>query len=149
MISAMSGTFQAPRSSNTKPRCVSCEQTKHPHFPEIKRKCFTPRPNQIKMVSRIPSASSLALQVPVPSVYPAGTRRNNNVFTTSIRRRVDVVKTLSLCHYCVMCPLGYRTRTLSPLGRSVDKHLELIHLMSSYQYRESHCGDQTVVIYLL
>ena len=22
------------------------------------------------------------------------------------RRRVDVVKTLSLCHYCVMCPLG-------------------------------------------
>ena len=41
--------------------------------------------------------------------YPAGTRRNNNVFTTSTRRRrrrVDVVKTLSLRHYCVMCPLG-------------------------------------------
>ena len=43
------------------------------------------------------------------SYYPAGTRRNNNVFTTSTRRRrrrVDVVKTLSLRHYCVMCPLG-------------------------------------------
>ena len=38
---------------------------------------------------------------------PAGTRRNNNVFTTSTRRRVDVVMTLSLRHYCVMCPLGY------------------------------------------
>ena len=41
--------------------------------------------------------------------HPAGTRRNNNVFTTSTRRRrrrVDVVKTLSLRHYCVMCPLG-------------------------------------------
>ena len=40
--------------------------------------------------------------------FPAGTRRNNNVFTTSTRRRrrVDVVKTLSLRHYCVMCPLG-------------------------------------------
>ena len=37
---------------------------------------------------------------------PAGTRRNNNVFTTSTRRRVDVVKTLSLRNYCVMCPLG-------------------------------------------
>ena len=40
---------------------------------------------------------------------PAGTRRNNNVFTTSIprrRRRVDVLKTLSLRHYCVMYPLG-------------------------------------------
>ena len=40
---------------------------------------------------------------------PAGTRRNNDVFTTSTRRRrrrVDVVKTLSLRHYCVMCPLG-------------------------------------------
>ena len=39
----------------------------------------------------------------------AGTRRNNNVSTTSTRRRrrrVDVVKTLSLRHYCVMCPLG-------------------------------------------
>ena len=42
--------------------------------------------------------------------FSAGTRRNNNVFTTSTRRRrrrVDVVKTLSLRHYCVMCPLGY------------------------------------------
>ena len=39
---------------------------------------------------------------------PAGTQRNN-AFTTSTRRRrcrVDVVKTLSLRHYCVMCPLG-------------------------------------------
>ena len=39
----------------------------------------------------------------------AGTRRNNNVFTKSTRRRrrrVDVVKTLSVRHYCVMCPLG-------------------------------------------
>ena len=42
-------------------------------------------------------------------ISPAGTRRNDNVFTTSTRRRrrrVDVVKTLSLHHYCVMCPLG-------------------------------------------
>ena len=34
---------------------------------------------------------------------------NNNVFMTSKRRRrrrFDVMKTLSLRHYCVMCPLG-------------------------------------------
>ena len=40
---------------------------------------------------------------------PAGTRRNDNVFITSKRhrrRRFDVMKTLSLRHYCVMCPLG-------------------------------------------
>ena len=40
---------------------------------------------------------------------PADTRRNNNVFITSKRRRrrrFDVMKTLSLRHYCVMCPLG-------------------------------------------
>ena len=40
---------------------------------------------------------------------PAGTRRNNNVFITSKRcrrRRFDVMKTLSLRHYCVMCPFG-------------------------------------------
>ena len=56
--------------------------------------------------------------------YPAGTRRNNNVFITSTRhrrRRVDVVKTLSFRHYCVMCPLGsgafmYR-RTVSSLAQ--------------------------------
>ena len=42
-------------------------------------------------------------------VFPAGTQRNNNVFITSKRRRrrrFDVMKTLSLRHYCVMCPLG-------------------------------------------
>ena len=40
---------------------------------------------------------------------PAGTQRNNNVFITSKRRRrrrLDVMKTLSFRHYCVMCPLG-------------------------------------------
>ena len=40
---------------------------------------------------------------------PAGTRRDNNVFTTSTRRRrrrVEVVNTLSLRHYRIMCPLG-------------------------------------------
>ena len=40
---------------------------------------------------------------------PAGTRRNSNVFITSKRRRrrrFDVLKTLSLRHYYVMCPLG-------------------------------------------
>ena len=51
---------------------------------------------------------------------PVGTRRNNNVFTMSTRRRwrrVDVVKTLSLRHYRVMCPLG---STLMVQGR--QKH---------------------------
>ena len=41
--------------------------------------------------------------------FPAGTQRNNNVFITSKRRRrrrFDVMKTLSLRHYCVMCPLS-------------------------------------------
>ena len=40
---------------------------------------------------------------------PVGTGRNNNVFITSKRRRrrsFDEMKTLSLRHYCVMCPLG-------------------------------------------
>ena len=39
----------------------------------------------------------------------AGTRRNDNVFITfkwRRRLRFDVMKTLSLHHYCVMCPLG-------------------------------------------
>ena len=39
-----------------------------------------------------------------------GTRFNNNVFITSKRRRrrrFDVMKTLSLRHYFVMCPMGY------------------------------------------
>ena len=42
---------------------------------------------------------------------PVGTRRNDNVFITSKRRRrrrFDVMKTFSLRHYCVMCPLGLR-----------------------------------------
>ena len=42
---------------------------------------------------------------------PAGTWHNNNVFITSKRRRrrrLDVMKMLSLRHYCVMCPLGRR-----------------------------------------
>ena len=45
---------------------------------------------------------------PTSEVTPVtvGTRRNNNVFITSKRRRLDVMKTLSLRHYCVMCPLG-------------------------------------------
>ena len=41
---------------------------------------------------------------------PAATRRNNNVFITSKRRRrrrFDVMKTLLLRHYCVMCPVEY------------------------------------------
>ena len=45
-----------------------------------------------------------------PILFPAGTRRNNNVFITSKRRRrrrCDVMKRLSLRHYCAMCPLGY------------------------------------------
>ena len=52
--------------------------------------------------------------------YPAGTRRNNNVFTTSTRRRrrrVDVVKTLSLRHYCFMSSLGYNHFFQFPLDR--------------------------------
>ena len=53
---------------------------------------------------------------------PAGTRRNNNVFTTSTRRRVDVVKTLSLRHYCVMCPLG-RVGFVTTISFSVFRHL--------------------------
>ena len=54
-----------------------------------------------------------------PKNVPAGTRRNNNVFTTSTRRRrrrVDVVKTLSLRHYCVMCPLGISNTSWSVCG---------------------------------
>ena len=38
-----------------------------------------------------------------------GTRRKNNVFITSTRRRwrrFDVMKTSWLLHYCFMCPLG-------------------------------------------
>ena len=40
---------------------------------------------------------------------PAGTRRNDNAFTTPKRRRrcrFDVMKTPSLRHYCVMCSYG-------------------------------------------
>ena len=49
---------------------------------------------------------------------PAGTRRNNNVFITSKRRRwcrFDVMKTLSLRHYCNMCPLGYHRSRIDKL----------------------------------
>ena len=67
---------------------------------------------------------------------PAGTRRNNNVFTTSTRRRrrrVDVVKTLSLRHYCIMCPLGicHRTR-LSKRCRKNELFRMRTHQCSSW-----------------
>ena len=54
---------------------------------------------------------------------PAGTRHKNNVFITSKRRRwrrFGVMKTLSLRHYCVMCPL---VRT-----HKVWRVLKLLHL---------------------
>ena len=57
-------------------------------------------------------ASGFVLKVPLTKYKKSKIRRNNNVITTSTRRRrrrVDVVKTLSLRHYCVMCPLGRLT----------------------------------------
>ena len=54
--------------------------------------------------------------------YYSNPRRNNNVFTTPTplrRRRVDVVKTLYLRHYCVMCPLG----TIKPVSWRVHNVL--------------------------
>ena len=56
---------------------------------------------------------SLELVLTINGANPAGTRRNNNVFTTTTRRRrrrVDVVKTLPLRLYCVMCLLGSQHR---------------------------------------
>ena len=53
--------------------------------------------------------SKIEAEMPVKKDVQAGMQRNNNVFTTSTRRRRrrdDVMKTLSLCHFCVMCPLG-------------------------------------------
>ena len=52
------------------------------------------------------------------ALFSVATRRNNNVFITSKRRRrrrFDVMKTLSLRHYCVMCPLGLSFLLSSPL----------------------------------
>ena len=48
-------------------------------------------------------------RLPTPSNHPAGTWCNNNVFITykrRRRRRFDAMKTLSLRHYCVICPLA-------------------------------------------
>ena len=62
--------------------------------------------------------------------FPAGSRCNNNVFIMSKRRhrrRFDVMKTLSLRHYCVMCPLGCHA-TGGHLSRE----------MSFYLYRDFH-----------
>ena len=66
----------------------------------------------------------------LPGLYPADTRRNDNVFTTSTRRRrrrVDVVKTLSLRHYCVMCPLGRfaLVKSISICGNLIGMWLSL------------------------
>ena len=63
------------------------------------------------------SAAPFTLSCLVPGSSPAGTRRNNNVLITSKlrrRRRFDIMKTLSLRHFCVMCPLGP-----SPLQHSI------------------------------
>ena len=73
--------------------------------------------------------------------YPAGTRRNNNVFTTSTRRRrrrVDVVKTLSLRHYCVMCPLGSHGSCVS--------HIVALALYS-VRYVEENDNDYGWILY--
>ena len=55
---------------------------------------------------------------------PAGTRRNNSVSITSKRRhwrRFDVMKALSLRHYCVMCPLDSgRCREWSEIELTID-----------------------------
>ena len=71
----------------------------------------------------------------------AGTRRNYNVFITSKRRRrrrFDVMKTLSLRHYCVMCPLGLVSTEKIPTrnaGGLFNDHLsERMRVISLYLY---------------
>ena len=68
---------------------------------------------------------------------PAGTRRNNNVFTTSARRRrrrVDVVKTLSLRHYCVICPLGsWKSTWQLPVPVSGENSIKMMTFAFLYQ----------------
>ena len=62
----------------------------------------------------------LKMQLQICQHCPAGTRRNNNAFITSKRRRrrrFDVMKTLSLRYYCVMCPLGGSSYDLAPTGQ--------------------------------
>ena len=76
-------------------------------------------------------APKIILPFPKSNAIPAGTRRNNNVFITSKRRRrrrFDVVKTLSLRRYCVMCPLGW----IYPSGATESS--------SEIQYVETLCG---------
>ena len=65
---------------------------------ETRHKWFIKRMYNVNPLSQIHSS--------LVSFFPAGTRRNDSVFTTSKRRRFDVMKTLSLRHYFVMSPLG-------------------------------------------
>ena len=59
----------------------------------------------------------------VSNHHPVGTRHNNNVITSKRRhrRRFDVMKTLSLRHYCVMCPLGSLTIVYSIVYSDADQ----------------------------
>ena len=82
---------------------------------------FRMGPRKVKCLSITTSAKCFH-----SAYFPAGTRRNNNVFTMSTRRRrrrVDVVKRLSLRHYCVMCPLG-----LSVSSATADSWQKLFQL---------------------
>ena len=77
---------------------------------------------------------------------PTATLRNNNVFTTSARRRrrrVDAVKTLSLRHYCVMCPLGSDLEIwLMTMKNNITPLLSNIKLCASLHH---HMWNQTGV----
>ena len=70
---------------------------------------------QVVMITECLGNASLALC----EWNPVGTRHNNNVFITSKRRRrrrFDVMKTISLRRFCVMCPLGIHRLALTKEG---------------------------------
>ena len=108
MTSWFNNFFQANNKQGTEaPHCALFVRGVHrlpvvsSHKRPVKRKAF---PSNDVIWHHVPNSSSLhTIHI------PAGTQRNDNVFITSKRRhrrRFDVMKTLSLRHYCAMCPLG-------------------------------------------
>ena len=104
-------------------RCFTCI------FDEVRKPCLQEHPAvRLSGLNLTPSTACwttwpvMREQRPGSDAWCVGVM--NNVFTTSTRRRrrrVDVMKTLSLRHYCGMCSLGGLNRDLEhrPHSRQV------------------------------
>ena len=77
------------------------------------------------------------------SAIPAGTWRQNDVRSTSMRRH-DVSSTLIWCHYDVMCPLGCEAFGQVLFTIINPAFLQLAHLKQSDQQKQINISGKPV-----